>query len=409
MKNESLSESMPKLITTITIVVLVGTLFGSLGYYLGNKNIVKNTPVDIKYQKDQLEKINEKEIENNKQEDADFLEKIADWKTYENKEYGFEVKYPKDWETTGNSPIFFDNPLYANKYKLFEGPGFEDKYKDYAWISIDRYPEGTKTAAGTVAKDTEIKDFIYKLYSKDYFTSVEKTTIGGQESYIFGYKPAWWEDGTTIKGQNNYFNVYLKQNNDIVVISMWSGPEYTNYETLMTTFNQLILTFKFTKSDKTADWKTYKNDEYGFEIILLELWKGYKVFEESWNGTTLDNNSVKYEGPKIVIRNPKWSEDKIWQDIPILVFTKAEWQLIEANNLNIFAAPIAPEKLGENNKYVFALPPRWIGFTDALKQDEAQKIVETFEVLALDKTKNLETYNRSKNKIGSDFSFKYSP
>ncbi|NOQ67967.1 hypothetical protein GQ568_00830, partial [Patescibacteria group bacterium] len=67
----------------------------------------------------------------------------------------------------------------------------------------------------------------------------------------------------------------------------------------------------------------------------------------------------------------------------------------------------------ENNKYVFALPPRWIGFADALGQDEAQKIVGTFKVfdlgIVLDKTKNLETYNGSKTKIGSDFSFKYYP
>ena len=61
-----------------------------------------------------------------------------------------------------------------------------------------------------------------------------------------------------------------------------------------------------------------------------------------------------------------------------------EWQLIEDGNLNIFAAPIAPSKLGENNKYVFSLPPRWVGFTDALGQDEAQKIVGTFKVITLD-------------------------
>ncbi|MCK4799516.1 hypothetical protein KAS31_00900 [Candidatus Parcubacteria bacterium] len=145
-----------------------------------------------------------------------------------------------------------------------------------------------------------------------------------------------------------------------------------------------------------SDWKTYRNEEYGFEIILLESWKGYKVLEESWDGITLDGNSVKYGGPKIVIRDPKWSEYNNWQDIPILIFTKDEWQSIEANNLNIFAAPIAPEKLGENNKYVFALPPRWIGFTDASGQDEAQKIVETFKEFEKDETSNWKVYKSEK-------------
>ncbi len=135
--------------------------------------------------------------------------------------------------------------------------------------------------------------------------------------------------------------------------------------------------------NETTDWKIYQNKEYGFEINLLESWRGYKVLEESWKGTTLDGNSTKYDGPKIVIRNSKWSESEIWQDIPILVFTKFEWQLIENKNLNIFAAPIAPSKLGENNKYVFSLPPRWVGFTDVLGQDEAQKIVRTFKAITL--------------------------
>ena len=45
---------------------------------------------------------------------------------------------------------------------------------------------------------------------------------------------------------------------------------------------------------------------------------------------------------------------------------------------SVSAAPYGPIKLGESNKYVFALPPRWVGFTDALGQNEAKEIVKTF-------------------------------
>ncbi|MCK5510296.1 hypothetical protein KAI65_01975 [Candidatus Parcubacteria bacterium] len=146
------------------------------------------------------------------------------------------------------------------------------------------------------------------------------------------------------------------------------------------------------KASATDDWQIYRNEEFGFEIDLSEPWKGYKIFKELWNGTTLDVSAVKYDGSKVVIRNSKWSEDEIWQDIPILVFTKDEWQLIEDNNLNISATPIAPRKIGENNNYVFALLPRWIGFTNALGQNEARKIVETFKAFDLDETLGWQTY-----------------
>jgi hypothetical protein len=44
----------------------------------------------------------------------------------------------------------------------------------------------------------------------------------------------------------------------------------------------------------------------------------------------------------------------------------------------VSAAPITPSKLGENAKFVFALPPRWIGFADALGQDEAKDVPKSF-------------------------------
>ena len=126
--------------------------------------------------------------------------------------------------------------------------------------------------------------------------------------------------------------------------------------------------------DEKENWKIYTNDKYGFEVTLLDSWKGYEVLTESWKGTSLDGAPKQYQGPQIIIRNPKWSVSKPWQDIPIMVFTKDEWELVEAKNLSVNAAPIGPNKLDENQEYVFALPPRWIGFTDNLEQDKTQEI-----------------------------------
>ncbi len=427
MKNESLSESMPKLIMTVTIMVLIGALFGTLGYYSGRENATKNTPADVKYQKDQLDKINEKEAKNNKQKDIDLLEKIADWETYENEELGFEFKYPKDSILAENPKFYKSNALhiYINDISEINMPmGFntDNLLKDRSALENN---DPTVNFGFAIADSYEIIDDPEILGKK--FTILRQLEVCNVQ---FTREALIYKDNYLIRLHWQYDNIneIINNNSDYFTTNsascgnskVWKDKN-NFYKDLVSSktgaisqkwfndFDQIISTFKFTDTDETADWKTYRNKEYGFEIILLESWKGYKVFEESWNGTTLDGNSVKYEGPKIIIRNPKWSEDKIWQDVPILIFTKDEWQLIEANNLGIFAAPVAPSKLGENNKYVFALPPRWIGFTDASGQNEAQKIVATFKVLALNKANNLETYNGSKIKFGSAFSFKYSP
>jgi hypothetical protein len=144
----------------------------------------------------------------------------------------------------------------------------------------------------------------------------------------------------------------------------------------------------------------YRNDEYGFEITMPDSWTGYSIITAEWTGTGL-NNGKQYNGPEVIIRNPKWATSSPWQDINVYVFTKEEWQLNESENLGIFAAPIGPSKLGENQLYVFGLPPRWIGFTDNLGQDEAQQIVKTFK--AFDSTTNLQTYRN--NAYGLEFKY----
>lgn len=127
--------------------------------------------------------------------------------------------------------------------------------------------------------------------------------------------------------------------------------------------------------------QTYRNNEYGFTLEFPESWKGYSVTEEQWQGQTLNEESASHQGPRFVFRHPVWNESTPRQDIPIMIFTPSQWRLVEDQNLNVSAAPIGPSKLGQNDRFVFALPPRWVGFTDALGQDEAQEIVKTFNVI----------------------------
>jgi len=123
----------------------------------------------------------------------------------------------------------------------------------------------------------------------------------------------------------------------------------------------------------------YQNDEYGFRLTFPETWQGYTVQNQTWEGRLVDTGEIKYSGPEILFKNPQTTAQQNYQDIPIMIFTKEQWQLVLEETLAVSAAPIGPAKVGENAKYVFATPPRWYGFTDAIGWQEAIDIVRTFQ------------------------------
>jgi len=108
----------------------------------------------------------------------------------------------------------------------------------------------------------------------------------------------------------------------------------------------------------------YVNKRYGFRFYLPKSWKGYSILVEQWEGSPVteeveDKAPQPETGPTIFIRHPLWSDGDPRQDIPIMIFTHAQWKLIENGALSVSAAPIGPCELGRNAKYVFALPARY--------------------------------------------------
>jgi len=109
----------------------------------------------------------------------------------------------------------------------------------------------------------------------------------------------------------------------------------------------------------------YRNTQYGFCFQLPSDWKGFKVVLEKWGGTPFgDTKGPPLEGSELLLRDPRWTKDDPYQDIPIMVFTRAQWELAENNDYAFSAAPVGPSELGRNNRYVFLLPPRWIDFLE---------------------------------------------
>lgn len=121
----------------------------------------------------------------------------------------------------------------------------------------------------------------------------------------------------------------------------------------------------------------YKNTQYGFTFSLPLTWQGYSIAGDKWEGEALVQGSdiVVEKGPIMLIRHPKWTSANPRQDIPIMIFTIVQWDLLQKEKFHIGAAPIGPTELGRNSKYVFALPARYnVAFLPGF--EEVEEILE---------------------------------
>jgi hypothetical protein len=105
----------------------------------------------------------------------------------------------------------------------------------------------------------------------------------------------------------------------------------------------------------------YRNAQYGFCFSLSESWRGYSIVVDQWQGYTNGPHGIVtvQRGPIVSIRHPQWTAADPRQDIPIMVFTLAQWRSLQHAEFLVSAAGVGPSELGRNRRYVFALPPRY--------------------------------------------------
>ncbi|MGE5549017.1 MAG: hypothetical protein ACM3ZC_00605 [Bacteroidota bacterium] len=116
----------------------------------------------------------------------------------------------------------------------------------------------------------------------------------------------------------------------------------------------------------------YRNTRYGFEFSLPEAWRGYSIVTDKWVGNAIGDARIVETGPLLSIRHPNWTAENPRQDIPIMVFTLAQWTALQQERFHIGAAPIPPSELGRNRSYVFALPARYnFAFPTGFEEVEA--------------------------------------
>jgi|GEM_PF-1765892 len=122
----------------------------------------------------------------------------------------------------------------------------------------------------------------------------------------------------------------------------------------------------------------YVNTEYGFSIDLPESWTGYSISTDTWEASRTDGqrgSAAAGEGPVISIVHPLSTAEQPRQDIPIMVFSIRQWELVQDEIWRLSAAPMPPGELGRNSTYVFALPPRY-NYSYLQGWEEVEQILE---------------------------------
>ena len=121
----------------------------------------------------------------------------------------------------------------------------------------------------------------------------------------------------------------------------------------------------------------YRNGQYGFAFCLPASWSGYEVSVRQWESqkySTAPDRAVGTErGPILVLRHPQWTASSPYQDISILVFTRAQW---ETHHPGTVGAGGLDEEITHNSKYVFAISSRYNADDSVRGWKETSDVVE---------------------------------
>ena len=123
----------------------------------------------------------------------------------------------------------------------------------------------------------------------------------------------------------------------------------------------------------------YHNKHYGLAFCLPASWQGYSVLAEQWEGETYvlakDELLITERGPIIVLRHPEWRDDRPSQDIPLLVFTRRQWQAMREGKFSVGVGGVWEEVM-HNSMYVFAISSRFNANDSLSGWQEATHLVE---------------------------------
>lgn len=249
------------------------------------------------------------------------VDETANWKTYWNEEYGFEMKYPNIYKISTSHQL--------NEYQKSQG------------ITYLVYLKHSDVNASISVQFTNINfnlQDIKRRYVPTGNENLPEQVIEGQNTFYF-----YGTGGGGVSYPDNYF---YNLNGKLLIIG-FDGP-YVNDRTPSDETKQLepqiLSTFEFIEEDETADWKTYRNEEFGFELKYPQNWNEKEALNNGTGIMLINTNKEVIMGgmaPDDYFLsdnriNPKYSND--WIVVQIDIYFKPEnfnWDSWIKNNFPV--------------------------------------------------------------------------
>lgn len=237
MEIEKSTTDKSKLIMIVAVIILVGALFGTMGYLLGSKNndsglenqITENQEVD------RGGTVKEEDLSDSKEVIEDSQGEAVSWKTYKNEKSGYEIKYPSDWIIISDWKFITDaTDMGIN----FCGP----EYKSEVECST-----GGKSNSPVIRLRDDMPDHMKKEYctlnkesifcKEDLILSQKNIKIAGRDGVITEFK---------VMNNGSIYANWKKNFTDekTFELSVVGLREYSNYRDI---FDQMLSIFKFTE------------------------------------------------------------------------------------------------------------------------------------------------------------------
>jgi len=160
----------------------------------------------------------------------------ADWKTYTNTQYGFEFKYPSDWNS------WLDSNNVASI------------------VNLQQKDDDMGSAVISVSATKQLSQTTKPLDSTMVLNKTSDVTYNGIR-WSLTFTSDKREPTLRFISATAYHNGYLYN-----IVSR-------NYpDTTEKLFDQILSTFKFTDIADTSTWKTYTSPKYGYSIQYPSKW-----------------------------------------------------------------------------------------------------------------------------------------
>ena len=228
-------------------------------------------------------------------------DETANWKTYTNNQYGFKIKYPKDWDVKdwpeANVPTLSSTQFPGVMIEIVE-------------LELPELPSTKLLEEGSprigIISESEKNIEIDELKARQW-----DTNIPGIVTFIE-------------RGSGSIFSIELYNFKDLDVERI---------------YNRMLSTFRFIRleevKDETTNWKTYRNEAYDFEMKYPQDWD-YAIIE-------IPNNPIMFAPQDIII--------KVKQSIANIESDKSFTLWLTVYDKTLFEGGILPYR-GKSNEYI---------------------------------------------------------